>query len=280
MATRIQKILNSARRTLADPNAQRWTDSDLLQILIEGQEDFNQQTEFLQGRVDIVPEEGNPIFDLPTDCWKLSRVLYDGSALPFITHRELDEMSSRKKFKDFGNIYADADWENETGEPIAIIYDRISFETGKIYPIPENLPTQEALEDAFGVVTTINADDDQFGVVTATTDSSGNINYTDDDFGVVSSFEEFTTFLRCYYIKNPQEIEDVNGTLDIPAMYDIALKFYVTGQAFLDDIDTGYQEKGAQQLVIYQKHVDNAKKTAMQENIQAGAFQTTYRRSI
>ena len=36
MATRIEKILKSARVTLADKNGERWTDADLISILDEG----------------------------------------------------------------------------------------------------------------------------------------------------------------------------------------------------------------------------------------------------
>jgi hypothetical protein len=276
MATRIAKLLKNARRTLADPTAQRWSDEDLIAILAEGQEDFNQQTEFLHEQVTITLNEGDPYFKLPDDCWKLTRALYDNVPLPLVTHKELDEMSrSPRAYSEFFSI--GSKWETAQGLPLAIVYDRRDFDKGKVYPIPSDLPTEEALLDLYGVVT---LGDDLYGFGVEFEGDAGNIIYPDDVYGVITELGLSTAELHLYYLKTPQEVVDENSQLDIPPMYDIALKFYICGQAFLNDIDTGYQQKGAAQLLVYERHVQQAKKQAAQSFIRAGAFQTSYRRGV
>jgi hypothetical protein len=139
------------------------------------------------------------------------------------------------------------------------------------------LPTEEALLDLYGVVT---LGDDLYGFGVEFEGDAGNIIYPDDVYGVITELGLSTAELHLYYLKTPQEVVDENSQLDIPPMYDIALKFYICGQAFLNDIDTGYQQKGAAQLLVYERHVQQAKKQAAQSFIRAGAFQTSYRRGV
>jgi hypothetical protein len=274
MATRVEKILKNARRTLADLDKQRWSDEDLLALLDEGQEDFNQQTQFLNTYVDIVLTEGNPYFSLPDDCWKLTRVLYNNCVLPMVTHRELDEMGATN-YRSYTNFLGGSKWEKAEGSPIAIIYDRRDFTQGKVFPIPADLNTESLTTEAFGVVA--EETDTVYGLV-GSFEGPGGGAAGGDVYGVLVEANIGT--LRCYYLKNPKEVTSVSDELDIPQMYDIALKFYVCGQAFLNDVDTGSQQKSGSQLALYARHVKEAKKTAMQDYIQAGAFETTYRRGV
>lgn len=102
----------------------------------------------------------------------------------------------------------------------------------------------------------------------------------EDAYGFVDGIVEACSFLTCYYLKNPTQVTDIDSLIDIPAMYDIALKFYVCGQAFMNDIDTGYQQKGAAQMMIYERHVKSAKRDSSHDWTRAGQFETTYRRGF
>jgi len=86
--------------------------------------------------------------------------------------------------------------------------------------------------------------------------------------------------LKCYFLNNPADLVDATSIPSIPSMYDIALKFYVCGQAFMNDIDTGYQQKGADQMRIYERHIRNAKKDSAHDFTRAGQFETTYRSGV
>jgi hypothetical protein len=346
MATRVEKILSNARLTLADPKKERWDDDTLLAILNEAQVDFCQQTQMLHERIDVPIVIGNPYFTLPDDCWQLTRVLYDDSPLPLVTHHELDNVTFSRRFVDFGLPTAGSRWEVTTGEPQAIIYDRRNMLEGKIYPIPDqpledtaykfvgtpsetfnevqlygvttqvvsadlkddygvisslaSLTSQPQLIDNFGVASALTIADtrdtpaDGFGIIVDITDYSFDqiygtvVDLTDDTvvdtfedvYGFVDTMVEACSFLTCYYLRNPIDLVDINSELSIPAMYDIALKFYVCGQAFLNDIDTGYQQKGAAQMMIYERHLKTAKKDSSRDWTRAGQFETVYRRGF
>jgi hypothetical protein len=346
MATRVEKILSNARLTLADPKKERWDDDTLLAILNEAQIDFCQQTQMLHERIDVPIIIGNPYFSLPDDCWQLTRVLYDNSPLPLVTHHELDNTTMSRRFLDFGLPTAGSRWEVTKGEPQAIIYDRRNMLEGKIYPIPDRpledtaynfvgtpsetffqtelygvatLFVEADLVDTYGVVSSladltqdtnltpdygvvsaltiadqIDTPKDGFGIIVDITDyefeqtfgtvvditDDAVVDTFEDTYGFVDTMVEACSFLKCYYLRNPIDLVDLNSEMSLPAMYDIALKFYVCGQAFLNDIDTGYQQKGAAQMMIYERHLKTAKKDSMKDWTRAGQFETTYRRGF
>jgi len=343
MATRVERILSNARLTLADPNKERWDDQTLIAILNEAQIDFCQQTQMLHERINVPILLGQAYFTLPDDCWMLTRVLYENSPIPLVTHRELDEASMSNAKVDFGFPLTGSNWEISEGTPQAIVYDRRNMLQGKIFPIPdksleeveyifEAVPTDTfeqtqlygvatlfvdgTLEDDFGVVseltdisqtTELSPD---FGVLSALTvfDPDGSstsgygilIDMTDytisspfgtvvditdaevldtfeEPYGFVSSMIESSSFITCYYLRNPTDLVDEFSDLSITHNYDIALKFYLCGQAFMNDIDTAYQQKGAAQMIVYERHVETAKRDSSHDFTRAGQFQTTYR---
>lgn len=102
----------------------------------------------------------------------------------------------------------------------------------------------------------------------------------EDVYGFVDTMVEASSFLKCYYLKNPVDLVDETSDLTIPSMYDIALKFYLCGQALMNDIDTASQNKAITQMRIYERHVKTAKKDSMKDFTRAGQFQTVYRRGI
>jgi hypothetical protein len=345
--TRIEKILKMARITLADKEGQRWDDEDLVAILNEGQIDFAKETRMLHEHIDVPIIIGEAYFELPEDCWLLTRALYDGSPIPLVTHHELD-VSGGSRRSDFGIAIGDK-WEQATGEPAAIIYDRVDMLQGKIYPIPDE-PLSETDYTFIGSVTEtfyVQPDNAIYGIVTATegidmdligtygvlsslasltddvvltpdygvqsaitmadelsmsaeglgvvVDITGydmgeafgilvDLEASDiatevfeDVFGLVETIVESSSCITMYYLRNPTAIEDVNSVISLPAMYDIALKFYVCGQAFLNDIDAAYQQKGAAQMMQYERHLKGAKKDSLRDFTQAGQYKTTYR---
>ena len=259
---RLNKILSMARITLADPNQERWDDATLIAILNEGLLDFCRQTEMLHERILVPVTEGDPYFDLPEDCWTLTRVLYDNCPLPFVTHRELD--GSRRC------------WETDRGEPEAIIYDRRNMVRGKLYPIPEFGDVEGSTEAVsllglFGSIVTSST-----GVIAPP------FGVTNSGLGVATAVIGDATTpgtgeLLCYYLNRPNELVDGTSEIDTPEIYDSALKFYLCGHAFLNDIDTANQQKGAAQLMIYDTHVRTAKRDSSHYWTRAAQFETTYR---
>ena len=248
--TRVESILARARITLADPGKQRWDDDTLLSILSEGVEDFVEETQMLNETSLAGLTQGNPYFDVPEDCWQITRVLYEGAPLPFVTHKELDKRSLT--------------WEEDTGAPEALIYDRSSPLESKVYPVPDELTFTNNLGVVTGSIVS-----PQFGVTTA---ASGVV--LEDLYGVVTDVQ---LGLQIYYLKLPGEITTLDSVIDTPPIYDTALKFYVVGQAFLTDNDVGFQQKGAMQMQQYGTKLKKAKKASVRAFTRAGQFKTSYR---
>lgn len=259
--TRIEKILKNARMVLADKDSERWTDEDLLSILDEGHKDLCQHSQILKGRVVLPLSPGNPYFVLPENCWMLTRVTYDNEVLPFVTHTQMDGRKHPSFSGSRPTIDSVIDWETETGEPEAIIYDRRNMNEARVYPIPEADETTEAFSSVFGVVTAI---DDP--ATSAPNQPMG-----------VAVEEDGTPSLKCYYLQKPEDIIDITDELATPMMFDTALKYYVIGNAFLMDIAEEYQAKGLQQLGFYNRELELANKTTKVDHVQGAAGRTMYR---
>ena len=296
MKIRTQKILDSARITLADPRQDRWTDDDLLALLQEGQHDFCLQTQILSGNAYIYLKAGEPSFDLPDDCWRLTRVLNAGNKLPFLTHYDMD--SRYGTYNGPFNQASGKTWETELGLPKALIYDRRNPTKCRVYPIPEDsaggTPVASVsassqtpyIVDTYGVAESISgfvlepifgliSEGDTFGIIS---DASGLVNPNDTPIPEEES-EDYV--LRIGYTRLPTaELSLTEEMLDTPQMYDIALKFYVVGQALLNDHDAQYQQKGAQQLSIYDRHVTTAKRDSSSDFARAHLLTTHYRTGV
>lgn len=137
----------------------------------------------------------------------------------------------------------------------------------------------------FGVVVDDNSDLYGVGIAVEVVDTSSGITE------IVGDTEEFSPFgcivdinpshLFVYYLKIPEEIIDIESEIATPELYDVALKFYVAGQAYLQDIESGSSQKGAQQLSMYENHVNMAKKDVQGHWMSAPLTYTThYRRGV
>jgi hypothetical protein len=139
-------------------------------------------------------------------------------------------------------------------------------------------------ESGLGFGVTVGLDDYTFtsvyGVLSELSDPDILTETFSSVFGVVSQLEDEYIYVRCYYIKTPDVIDSVDSEISSPAMYDTALKFYVVGQAFLNDLDAASQSKAQQQLLIYERHVKNAKSSSEKDFTKAGQLHTTYRRGV
>jgi hypothetical protein len=346
MANRIETILANARITLADPKKDRWDDPTLLAHLNEAQIDFCQQTKILHARVNVPILVGNPYFVLPADCWSITRVLYNNTLIPLVSHAELDEYQGANRSRDFGVTIGDTSWEQDTGTPAALVYDRRDMLEGKVYPIPDEslvsvaytfvgTPTDTffgadlygvltsstessgfTVADTYGVATSVSAGADRptltpdYGVVASvTTADSGKIqpdgfviivditdyeltspygtavtlqdadiiDTIDEPYGIVDSMVESSSFMLIYYLRNPNTISSLDDTIDIPAIYDTALKFYVCGQALMNDNDAASQQKGGIQMLTYERHIQSAKAESSRDFTRASQLRTTYR---
>jgi len=287
--TRIERILQSSRVTLADRDGDRWSDDDLILILSEGHKDLCRHSQILKGRYDIALEPGVVYYSLPEDVWLLQRITYNNAQLPLVSHSYLDATQIASSVRDFG-ININSQWEDDTGEPEAILYDKRNVGELKVYPIPDDSIYEDNYEfdfenndgfygdAAFGVLTELPpyTANSEFGVVSDLVDPFVNDSFN-SAFGVVTAVQDNKSRLTCYYIKQPPELTSVNDELLTPGMFDTALKYYVVGHAFMNDLNQEYQAKGAQQLGFYDRELRIAEKTNTRDSTRASQYDTPYR---
>lgn len=259
--SRISSIIIRARDTLADPEGDRWSDERLLRLVDEAQKDICRRAKLLRTKKNIPIINGVPSVDLPSDMLLLDRVLYDNIVLPFSSHMEMDE--------------AYGAWEKVEGNPSILVYDKQSRGETKLYPIPINLDLDTYVFTSPGYIDSgvvIDTDPD-FGIVAGIEDTTQNIDYGvltssdilsyyesfwEDNLGVTTGIDEGLSILTVYYLKKPKDITSMEDSLEIDDIFNSAIKYYVTGKALRDDMDTQNRIVGNEELQFYDRELKEA----------------------
>lgn len=279
--SRIETILKKARIILSDKQ-QRFSDEILLSLLSDGHKDICRHTEILKGRITLPLEVGNPFISLPEDLWELKRVTFNNERkLKFVSHDELDDFDfSRHSLFDRHSV--GIDWEEQTGEPLGIVYDLRNMDEVRLYPIPDNSIKQyphDMPDINLGSVTSLpdyNILSNSFGVVT---NISNEFTFPEDNVGIITDING-NKQVKISYLKDPEELLSINDTLCTHKVFDDALKWYVAGQAFLLDLNEEYQAKGAQMMQLYEREKNFAQDVSSKDATSGRFYETDYRRSI
>ena len=296
MTTRVEKILEKVRYTVADTKKERWTDDRLLVLVNEAQIDIAKHTHVLKGETNIVPTQNTTMYNLPDDCWLITRASYNGQKIALWTYDDLDSMTAAQIYSHLNNnnnidTYetsntSDFDspgtsWETEKGNTVAaLVYDRRNMAEIRFYPIPSEAATQDIITD-YGVLVDIDDADyvfsSDYGVVTGITDPD--VDYiVMDTYGVVIGSAEANGVVHIWYVKMPTTtVSSVSDSLEIPDMYDVAIKHYVVSQAYGDDYDTANAQKMQDAYLLYERELGLIDKTTSLDNRQGGSRQGLYR---
>lgn len=274
--SRISDILKRARDTLADPNGERWSDSRLVRLVSEAQQDIAKQTQMLKAQFDIQLQANERTYDLPEDCWIITRAAYNCGVIQLVTHEQMDALAHKSVIRnhrqsDFTQDYGshhDLCWELTTGNRIeAMIYDKRNLNEISLYPIPDE---SMVTEYGPGVTDTVDGEQTGSGVLTELDLSPFN-----SDYGVLSSIAN--GIVRVWYIKVPEEVFTVDSNLVIPSMWDTAIKHYVVGNAFDDDYDSRFAEKSQKALAMYDRELGISKEFERKNNVRSGHRTVMYR---
>lgn len=265
MATRIEKILTRARDTLADPSAQRWSDDRLLRLLDEAQSDLAKQTKILKGQYNFPVLPGVSTYTLPDNLWLITRATFNSEVIPLVSYDNMDTVLRSD------TTPVTRAWQLDVGEEVkSIIYDRRNVQEIKVYPIPEapsdgryaftSDNTEFAGAELLGIVADIEGYtfSSPFGIIADLYEP----NYTElsDVYGVTTDLIDLKS-VYLWYIRIPDTISSVEDELEIPAMFDVALKHYVVANAFRDDLDVQYRQMGAESMTMYNKELELASAT-------------------
>jgi len=293
--TRVQDILLKARDTLADPDKERWSDARLIRLIDEGQLDIAKQSMILKGEAFLIPVNEQVKYTLPTDTWLLTRATYNGCKISLKTHAEMDKIANNRSINNnnigeyrnpnYGSNYTDFGlgdycWELDTGSEIAaLIYDRRNMSEVKSYPIPL-VDTEDTFTDIYGVVTSISGGDytfsSDFGIVTSASDPDIQVEII-DQFGVVVGSLETEGIVKIWYVRMPNKVTQDTDELEIPEMWDTALKHYVIFNAFDDDYDSRFAAKSQKASALYDRELSRIEDTGALDSTMAGERQTSYR---
>lgn len=308
--TRIEEIIKKARYSLADPNAERYTDARLLEAISEGQRDIARQTRLLKAELDITLSQAEPIYKLPDDLWLITRASYNNTPIPLMSYDRMDA--------------EDCTWFTRFGDVVdALVYDKRNMHEIRVYPRPNEVHAEDkyafesdqplvvdingltaaqqqavhdyiaelALLDAqlplplaaiytaaggilaivpatangnaiYGVVTSIDGvvATPIYGVLSdieleQTSNLWPGMVHMDSVYGVITELYTTTGLLHINYIKDPAPLESVTDELLVTPIFDTALKYYVIGQAYSDDLDSQYQAKAGDAMAMYSREL-------------------------
>lgn len=272
----ITDILTRARDSLADPEKQRWTDERLLRLLDEAQKDFARHTDILKGfaTIPLVPEQQTYV--LPKECWRITRAHYANANIPLYSFEHMDSV--------------EVNWfVRRAARPTALVFDRRNEQEIRVYPIPDgsfstvqytftNDTDPDYVGPALGVVTSIDdfTFNSPFGIVTSLFSVDVEETWFSSVYGVVTSIGETDGSLVLFFIKDADDIVSTNQELELSSRWYFALQQYVVGRAFMDDLDTQYQQRGAAALQIYDRELNLAKVSASKDSTRATQYSTEY----
>ncbi len=282
--SRIDDIIERARDTLNDAAGTRWTTARLLRLIDEGQKEIVRQTNMLRAKTTIQLFPGVALYSTPSDCYSIIRVLHNGVKIDLKSHEEMDDLAGRDQL----SVGTDEDdWEtaegffNKNGDTIDyIIYDKLNPGKIKTYPIPAGEEGSMELEGSgsLGLVITAAGLDYStssiYGIIRDIDNLSSindeNVSYNTDPlvsglYGFPVFIDDNTDDITLYYLKRANKITATSDLLEIDAIWDTCLKYYVTGHALRDDKDTQNRQVGNEELSLYRESLDEAKLLASQD---------------
>lgn len=308
VSSRIVSILTRVRDTLADPKKERWSDERLLRLLDEAQQDLAKQSKLLKATFDLSLIIDVADYKLPEDLWLITRATFDDYEIPMRSYDFMDEQARKEILADrnydeyerrhgfgthLGDFFGRTNWEIVKGSRIqSLIYDNRNVNQIRTYPIPnediaqstytfENAgPILFAGDELLGVTTSIDeyTEDSVFGVVTSLFEPAIETEIFDSVFGVITGASESDVVIKLWYIKIPAQLTSLSQELEMPPMFDIALKHYVVGHALRDDLDVQYREMGAESLALYERELGVADETDRSDGTRNATNHTsTYR---
>ena len=260
--TRIEALLAKVNIVLA--NKGRWESSNLLSLLDTAQKLIAQRTEVLKRTTVIDLVNGQSVYQLDNNVYRIYRVLYRGQTLPIRTREYLDSVRG-------------VEWETHKAERIeCIVTNLMDIPSLRIYPtlaIVPNWPLYGVLtswmdmpiEPPQGVCTGFEADE------------PWEVNSTE---GVVTNITENLMTgeqLTIYHSYVPSTLQSTSDELHLSFRYDNALVHYTTAMALRQNEDTQSRSMAGEELQLFQIELQQIYKDAMQESTaDATSFEVTY----
>lgn len=273
--SRIDDIFLRVRDTLNDPNADRWSDANLLRNLQDGIKDVALQTHLYKHIKTIPLISGESTFQMPAGTLRLSHVTFRSELLPLVSSGYMEK-------------HYPVDWRTHTvllpdGELELAIYDEVKRCEIATYPRPfgdfiiiyQNVPDEYGLVGALEFDGALYPQDSYNGVVNEFVDSDMARDIQDSYYGVVTAVEE-VEILTIYYSRTPPLPTTTDDDLEIDECFDKALRHFVVGMCLRNEVDQQNRQFGSEELTIYQREVEAIIELSHVDSVDANWFESHY----
>jgi hypothetical protein len=116
-----------------------------------------------------------------------------------------------------------------------------------------------------------------YGVVTNLYDPEIGQEVFNSAYGIITSISETAGKISIWYNKCPDELTTLESEVEIPSMFDIAMKHYIVAHAFDDDLDTKYAEKSSKAFLYYERELGVIRNTTARGATQAAQYGNNYK---
>jgi len=216
------EIIDQVREVLADPDADRWSDSRLVTLLNYGVKDLVFNTNILNSIFYFELDTENTTFDLSEKLLKIERVEYQGKDVPLLTHAQMDRLNP--------------DWQSDsTADAVeAIIYDKFNPAVIRVYPSLTDVTYQSVTDSNYGILISFNISFEPSYI-------------TIEDY---LSEPDVNKYIAVYGVPKPDVIVDVDSDRPLDSQWDEILVHYVVGHALRADMDAQNRAFGNEELML------------------------------
>jgi len=117
----VSDVIERVKDITGDTDGTRWSNSRLIREINSAQSEFCKATGILRDSVSIAVSSNQSHYQVP-NCYIITRALYNNIPLDLITTIDLDRTNSP--------------WEDHTGEPTHIVFDKLNRSVVRLYPNP------------------------------------------------------------------------------------------------------------------------------------------------
>lgn len=266
--SRIEDIFLRVRDTLNDHDKDRWSDNTLLRNLNQGITDIAIQSGLFKNHTALSIVNGKDIYTLPESILRLSHCTYDWRPLPLRTSGWMDH-----------NREPDWRFTSTDGEIIYAVFDEVRRRELRLYPRPfgDYAPVFETIDSVYGV--TVDIEDYEintpYGVVSSIADPDIQAESLDSVYGVLVSMEVANAVI-IYYTECPPLPTGIDQDPPLDLCFDTALKYYTTAIALRNDVDVQNRSMANEELILYQRDLDEIKSLASTDSVSASSFESHY----
>lgn len=233
-----KEVLTSVRSLIGGTNSDKWSPQQLLDALNNSRTELVRLTGLLKttGTLSINPDDR--VYKLPTDCFYLTRAVYNEENIPFISMEELDRTNP--------SWFAEA----PSDKLKYLVYDNLNQNEIMTYPVLSANAEPFEVTGTLGPIIDMPGIDNStlYGAITEINDTAPHIVSREDNYGVLTEVVDPLLNIKIYYVKKPSVLYTENADVELDSVYKMYLVY-----------------KTAAELLSYDNSVENLNKSELFE---------------